>query len=582
MKNKYLKYLIFVIFLFILNMNFCHAEVYRAKIIGSGVRLRSGPGTNYSSVGNVSKNSEYTMVSNTNYKDESTSSTNKCESGWYKIYYDGAATGYVCSSYTEVSSIVIKEDPTTSCEQEMKDLGFPSSYWPGLCSLKEKYKDWEFTPIHTGLNWSEAVNSESACGISYISSSVETNIDRSCKNEYTKTWYPASATAVAYYMDPRNWLTEKYIFQFEYLRYDNSLSSVYANASTSIIDHTEFYKYHFGLGNNLGNIIDAAGNETNVSPIFISSRILQEMGSTNSLYNLYSGVYTELDNIYYGYYNFYNFGVTDSCANAEGTSVCGLRYAYNKGWNSLSNAIKGGASQIAESYIAKGQYTTYLQRFNVSPADKNKLYNHQYMTNVAAPSSESKTAYNSYKELGLLDGAFSFFIPVYEDMDNSNFNDNSGAVETPDDNTSSTLNINTIITSSGYKKVSDNLTGIEKETSVKGLKNSIESIAGSGNVLIKNKDDVLVTDGLVGTGFKVTIKSSTEEKTLTIVINGDTSGDGKINALDLLQVQKSILGTYKLSGEYSLAGDTSDDGKINALDLLQVQKSILGTYEIAQ
>ena len=30
------------------------------------------------------------------------------------------------------------------------------------------------------------------------------------------------------------------------------------------------------------------------------------------------------------------------------------------------------------------------------------------------------------------------------------------------------------------------------------------------------------------------------------------------------------------------AGDTSKDGTINALDLLQVQKNILGTYNISQ
>ena len=31
-----------------------------------------------------------------------------------------------------------------------------------------------------------------------------------------------------------------------------------------------------------------------------------------------------------------------------------------------------------------------------------------------------------------------------------------------------------------------------------------------------------------------------------------------------------------------MAGDTSSDGSINALDLLQIQKSILGTYSIVQ
>ena len=82
--------------------------------------------------------------------------------------------------------------------------------------------------------------------------------------------------------------------------------------------------------------------------------------------------------------------------------------------------------------------------------------------------------------------------------------------------------------------------------------------------------------------LKVNIKNSSETRTLTVVIYGDTSGDGVINALDLLQVQKNILGTYSLSGAYSSAGDTSKDGTINALDLLQVQKNILGTYNISQ
>ncbi len=50
----------------------------------------------------------------------------------------------------------------------------------------------------------------------------------------------------------------------------------------------------------------------------------------------------------------------------------------------------------------------------------------------------------------------------------------------------------------------------------------------------------------------------------------------------MLQVQKSILGSYDLTEEQKKAGDASGDGKINALDLLQIQKSILGSYEIKQ
>ena len=62
----------------------------------------------------------------------------------------------------------------------------------------------------------------------------------------------------------------------------------------------------------------------------------------------------------------------------------------------------------------------------------------------------------------------------------------------------------------------------------------------------------------------------------------DTNGDGKVSALDLLRVQKQIIGASKLSGTYKTAGDTNKDGKVSALDLLQVQKQIIGAGTIKQ
>lgn len=573
MRNKYLYYLLFSILLFILNMNFCYADVYKGKITGTGVRLRSGPGTNYEYLKTINKDSEYMLVDNTLYSTE-----RGCNNGWYKIYYEGSASAYVCSDYVSVTTITYNETPSNECEQNLSNLGFPSSYWSSLCSLKESHSNWQFKPIFTGLDWSEAVNNESACGLSYIASSISTNIDNTCYNKYTKTWYPASSSAVAYYMDPRNFLTEQYIFQFEYLKYDNSLSELYVSASTDVIDHSEFYKYHLNIGNNLGEIINNVGLETEVSPIFISARILQELGSGTTLYNLYSGIYSN----YEGYYNFYNFGVTDSCATTNGTTVCGLEYAKNNNWYGLHDAIKGGASQIANTYILKGQYTGYLQKFNVVPTEINKIYNHQYMTNIAAPSSEAKTTYNTYKSLNLLDNAFVFYIPVYNNMDNISYIESNGAVDTPDTSTPSSADISTIVTSSGYKYLTNYITGIKANTSVEEVKNNLESISGTKTVVIKNQNDAYINDGYIATGYKVIINNQDKEEVLTVIIYGDTSGDGMINALDLLQVQKNILGSYTLNDVYALAGDTSKDGTINALDLLQIQKNILGSYEIVQ
>ena len=578
MKKIFLKNLILIISFFIFNMSFCYAEVYVGVVNSSGVRLRKGPGTNYESITNVSKNNEYKLVSNTLYESEK-----ECSDGWYKIYYNNQSVGYICSEYLDVAVLVINEEATSECEIKLKEQGFPSSYWPGLCRLNDNHPNWIFVPVITGLNWSDAVNRESACGKSYIASSVSTDIDSSCTNQYKTTWYPASSTAVAYYMDPRNWFTEQTIFQFENNIYNNNLTEIYSLAASYSIRNAEFYKYHLNLGNDLGIVLNTVGSETNVSPVFLSSRMLQELGNTTKLYNLYSGVYDAFDSIYLGFYNFYNIGVSDSCATSEGTTVCGLRYAYNNGWNSLYNSIKGGASQIYNNYIDAGQYTGYFQKYNLVPKNSSSLYLHQYMTNIKAPSSEAKTIYNSYKSLNILDSAFIFYIPVFNNMDDSMYYEQNGAIQSKEDeNMTSNADISTIITSSGFKNIGEFISGINPNTTVNSLIATIESIAGTGNVLITNQNGNVITDGLLGTGHKITISNAEDKKTFTIIVKGDTSGDGQINALDLLQVQKNILNTYSLNNEFFVAGDTSGDNKINALDLLQVQKNILGTYTIEQ
>lgn len=92
---------------------------------------------------------------------------------------------------------------------------------------------------------------------------------------------------------------------------------------------------------------------------------------------------------------------------------------YNRPWTSPMKAIVGGAEFISENYIAKGQYTSYLKKFNVNPNSSYNVYNHQYMANLAAPSSEAKTSYNSYKANGLLSLPLHFIIPTYNNMPSS-------------------------------------------------------------------------------------------------------------------------------------------------------------------
>lgn len=104
---------------------------------------------------------------------------------------------------------------------------------------------------------------------------------------------------------------------------------------------------------------------------------------------------------------------------------------------------------------------------------------------------------------------------------------------------------------------------------------------GAQSVVIKNSNGSIMKDNdILTTSSKITIVTATESKTFTISVKGDTSGDGQITILDLLQVQKHLTGSSKLSGEKYYAADTSLDNSVTILDLLQIQKHIKGDKKI--
>ena len=580
MKKVFFSLMFFILSSFFVINASATSYTARAYILDQGTNVRTGPGTQNTKLTSLGKGSYYNLVEDKTYTD--TNNHYDCNSDWYQIYYNGIDTGYVCGDHVEVVRSYSTDDvaPQTACEVEMNNLGFPSSYWGGLCSLKEKYPNWQFVALQTGIDWSYAVERESSCGKSYIQTDNEQYMDRSCNNQYgwDSSWKNASQKAVAYYMDPRNFLSDRFIFQFEYLKYSSLLESYYPNSVRGIIQNANFYTYHANLGNDLGTILNNVGKSVDISPTFLASRILQELGSSTSLYNLYGGVYPGFE----GYYNFYNYGVSDDCATTNGTTYCGLNYAKNNNWYGLENALKGGASFISSGYINAGQYTTYLQKYNLVPTNSNAQFTHQFQTNIAAPSSESASTYKSYNGQGILSQAYVFYIPVFTNMDATINNSNNGATGEDPDSSLSNLPISTIVTSSGYKYQSGYLTGVEVGADISTIKGSLESVAGYNTVAVMDSNNNIINSGTVSTGMKVKVSNTTSSEILEIAVKGDTSGDGVINALDLLQVQKNILGTYSLSGVYAIAGDTSADGVINALDLLQVQKNILGTYTIVQ
>ncbi len=123
---------------------------------------------------------------------------------------------------------------------------------------------------------------------------------------------------------------------------------------------------------------------------------------------------------YYVYYNGTYGYVCSSLIKVLGETET----TYERPWTSPKKSIVGGAKYISNGYIAKGQFTSYLKKFNVNPNGYYSVYNHQYMANLRAPSSEAYSSYKSLKENNFLDNSFEFIIPVYLYMPESTFDSN--------------------------------------------------------------------------------------------------------------------------------------------------------------
>lgn len=111
------------------------------------------------------------------------------------------------------------------------------------------------------------------------------------------------------------------------------------------------------------------------------------------------------------------------------------------------------------------------------------------------------------------------------------------------------------------------LTGVSPSTSVSAM--------NSAGYTIYN-GSTKVTSGLVGTGMTAVSSSAT----VTIVVTGDVSGDGKITITDVVKLQKSVVGSGSLSGAYAKAADINGDGKVTITDVVQAAQVTVGQRTI--
>lgn len=528
-------------------------------------------------------------------------------SSWYKVTltYNGATyTGYVAASYVVTGGEQTPSTPSNDADFEAKltAQGFPDSYKPYLRVIHEKYPTWEFKAVHTGVDWNTLMANEvskpgqvknlvygtsSYPHYNWRSTTVGYNIATDTWSSYDgTTWFAASDELVAYYMDPRTYLYENYVFAFESLSYQEGMQN--ETGVEAILKGTFMYQTKpAGEERTYAQIIMEAARQSGVSPYHIASRIKLEMGST--IGTACSGT----NSTYPGIYNFYNIGAYNT-PNGN-AAVKGLEWAagsgsYGRPWNTVAKSIIGGAQFLGASYINVGQNTLYTQKFNVT--NKSCLFSHQYMGNIQSPATECLTNYNAYKNNNLLNSSMVFEIPVYSNLpaqavskpaDSGNPNNwlktlsIEGYSLTPSYAINNTTDYSLIVSSS-----------VEQITISATTVNKYAKVSGTGTIQLQpgtNEINLVVTaqSGATRT-YKITVvrgsTSDTPATPGTSAKRGDLNGDGKITALDIVKVQRIIVGLDGLDSNVLAVADINQDGKVTALDIVKIQRHIVGLETI--
>ncbi len=128
-----------------------------------------------------------------------------------------------------------------------------------------------------------------------------------------------------------------------------------------------------------------------------------------------------------------------------------------------------------------------------------------------------------------------------------------------------------------YNATIDRVNGVEAGLALSDFKTKIE-VKGYTVQYKDAKGNAKADTDIMKTGDSVELYfGDVKERTMRVVVYGDSTGDGKLTSADLLKTQKSILGIITIDDAvYSEAADFTKDGKVNSRDLLACQKKILG------
>lgn len=540
------------------------------------LNVRSGAGTGYSKTGTVSYGDSLTILSET---------TDSSGAKWYKISC-GNVTGYVSAAYVQLTSSGSQGSSDADFESYMTKQGFPKSYKPYLRKLHEQHPKWIFTAQKLGVDWNTALKEECVVGRNLVHSSALASWKSMEKGAYDfnggywygldGSWVAASKEIIMYYMDPRNFLNDTYIFMFENQSYDPSyqtesgvktiLADTFMSGSYTCPDTKKKYTYS-------QTFMDAA-KKSGVSPYHLASRCRNEQGVNGAPQSL---------GTVKGYENYFNFFDIQAYATSTMTAAeMGCKYAkttnptYLLPWTNQYKSIVGGSIFLGTGYITKGQDTLYLQKFDMVDGG-NGLYYHQYMTCVFGQANEAISLKNAYSQ-DILNSAMEFKIPVYNNMPDklcpkpTSSGDNNNYLKSLSVSGTSISPKFDKFTASYTAKVNAEVSSVTVNANPLGKS---AKVSGKGKVSLKTGENTVKVTCTAASGVKrtYTIKITRKAASQTLQ-QGDVNGDKYLTVVDALLMLRYNAGKTKLDPAQLKRADMNGDGKVDVIDALTLLKKI--------
>ena len=402
--------------------------------VSSSLNVREGASTSSKVIGSLSGNTKVTIIGE--------------EGAFYKIEYKGSH-GYVAKEYIkDIKDEVVTEPEKPSTPENSKKTGVVTAS-KGLNVRKEANTSSQIIGI---LNSGESVEiigeengfykitykgQEAYASKNYINifdgnSNVNPGLDigNASKtnygvslNEYIKLQQRNNPSNYSYsefekYINPA-----KATNKLQFLRIDKFRSVNVSGLSSRLSNK--------GVLTGQGQAFVNAAKAFNIDPIYLVAQCLHETGNGTS--KLAKGVtITEIADesrpIYNGngqlvgyhmiklskpvtVYNLFGIGAKDNSSVFPNRAlILGTTYAYNRGWTSIENAIKGAAEFVSLNYVHSSRYsqnTLYKMRYNQNVSN---IW-HQYATTPWYASSIADIM-RGYQDL-YLENNFTFDVPVF-------------------------------------------------------------------------------------------------------------------------------------------------------------------------